>query len=152
MARKPPADGHTNRADLETEIAELVAVLTNYPPGKRPYFGAPSRCPTCADFGLVTNVDHATGRCDNQCPVCKRVWVITIRALNEHARRDHPTTVAPEGTGALLTALATAEARTEAAPPLPPPPPPPPPPPAALPPTAPVGLLRRFRRTTLGPA
>ncbi len=140
MARKHQANQDAVRAAVETEIAELVVVLANYPTGKRPHFGAPSRCPDCSDFGLVTSVDHTAGRCENQCPVCKRVWAITVRALNEHTRRARPTASAHQGTGALLRALAAAEPMR------------PPPPAVTNPPAAPVLFLRRVRRMMIRPA
>ncbi len=134
MARNRHIDDETTRAALENEIGDLVAVLSHYAAGKRPSFGAPSRCPDCGDFGMVTAVDHANGRCENQCTVCKREWAITVRALNEHARRPNPAMLPHHGTGALLTALHAAEAT-------------PPPAVPAVPavPLAPPPRLRLFR-------
>jgi hypothetical protein len=144
MARTRNADDQTLRAALETEIGELVAVLSHYAPGKRPCFGAPSRCPDCGDFGMVTAVDHGIGRCQNECPVCKREWAITVRALNEHARRPNPMTLPHHGTGALLAALHAAEATS--------PPAAPAVPAVSVTPPPRLRLFRGVRQTMIRPA
>ncbi len=108
MIRKRQDNTRSVQAELEAEVGDLAAVLTNYGPGKRPCFGAPSRCPDCSDFGMVTGVDHVLGRCENRCTVCTREWVITVRALDEHARRPDLVVAVHRGTGALAAALAAA--------------------------------------------
>jgi hypothetical protein len=137
MSRKRQAEQDAARVDLENEVTELIAVLANYPAAKGPHFGAPSRCPQCGDFGLVTRVDQAIGRCDNRCPVCKREWVITVRAINEHARHPHPASVATVGTGALTAALTAAN---------------PPQQPAARPGSAPFPSFGQVGRNVIRPA
>jgi hypothetical protein len=109
MRQKRETQQRAHEATLEQDVADLVAVLARYPDGKRPCFGAPSRCPDCGDFGMVDQVDQARGRCLNRCLVCSRQWVITVGALNEVAkwRAAKP---AYQGTGALTAALAAASA------------------------------------------
>jgi hypothetical protein len=108
--KRETGHGSSDRT-LEDEIVGLVAVLARYPEGKRPCFGAPSRCPDCGDFGMVERVDQAEGRCENRCVLCAREWTISVRAMNELVRRSadgsDPVRVR---TGALFEALTAAGA------------------------------------------
>ena len=108
MNRKQRAKQDAARDDLEIEVSELIAVLANYAAAKGHASVHRRAVPQCGDFGLVTRVDQAIGRCDDQCPVCRREWVITIRALNEYARHPDPAAAATAGTGALTRHVAAA--------------------------------------------
>jgi hypothetical protein len=117
MMRKRPAERSVRRRVVcDVEMADLDAVMAQYPAGKGPFFGAPTRCPDCGDFGMIDSVDRAEGHCQNHCMVCKREWVITLGALRERDRRPaHQATEAPlPSSGALYAALT--EARPEPAP------------------------------------
>ena len=102
--RKPqPQTVTQDEAGLEDELVTLASVLANYPPGTVLYFGSPSRCPECGDYGLVGTVAHDTGRCTNHCRVCRRDWTITRRAVRAH--RQAPVRPTPVGRGVLYEAL-----------------------------------------------
>jgi hypothetical protein len=142
IRRRKTADNRAPRSDarIEDELAMLRAVLAHYPQGAKLFFGSPSRCPECGDYGLVVNVAHDTGRCSNNCRVCRRDWVITRRALRAH-RAAPAVAPKPIGRGVLYEALlaegpvadAPAEPVTAAPPPEIPMPAPPSPPTAVTP-------------------
>jgi CheY-like chemotaxis protein len=120
IRRRKTADKRVSQDDagLSDELAILRAVLSHYPPGTQLFFGSPSRCPECGDYGLVGHVAHDTGRCTNSCRVCRRDWVITKRALRAH--RETPVAPKPVGRGVLYEALVAAETAA-AEPPIEPP-------------------------------
>ena len=74
-------DDSDDQATLDAEVDTVLRVLMNYPPGAELSFGGPVRCPLCANFGLVEEVDRVHGRAFNRCPSCKHAWVVTMRAL-----------------------------------------------------------------------
>src|SRR4051794_13644496 len=68
-------------AAVQREIDTVLRVLAQYPPATRISFGAPVRCPSCANFGLVEHVNSAAGVSYNHCVGCGLDWIITVRAL-----------------------------------------------------------------------
>lgn len=74
-------DDSNDPAEFDAEVDTVLRVLTNYPPGTALSFGAPVRCPLCSNFGLVEQVDRATGRAYNRCPSCTNTWVMSVRAM-----------------------------------------------------------------------
>ncbi len=68
-------------AVLQSEIDTVLRVLAQYPPDTRISFGAPVRCPSCANFGLVEHVNTTTGASFNHCVGCGLDWVMTVRAM-----------------------------------------------------------------------
>ena len=102
LIRRKRRDDEGDEAALADEIAVVERVLAQYPPGTSINFGAPTRCPTCADFGLVEHVDPS-GVCTNRCLRCATSWIITVRGLRAQrdTRRVAPRSVVPPlGTGA----------------------------------------------------
>lgn len=71
---------------LADEVDVVARVLAHYQEGSPPAFGAPTRCPRCADYGLVEQVDPVRRASHNRCLTCGHSWVITARALR--AARD----------------------------------------------------------------
>ena len=67
---------------MDAEIAVAREVLGNSPAGTQLMFGAPTRCPGCADFGYVDAVIEDAGATFNQCFRCERRWTITQRAID----------------------------------------------------------------------
>jgi CheY-like chemotaxis protein len=96
LIRRKRRDDDGGEAALAAEVAIVERVLGQYPPGTSISFGAPTRCPTCADFGLVEHVDPA-GRCANRCLRCASSWEITARGIRaqREARRVVPRAVVP---------------------------------------------------------
>jgi CheY-like chemotaxis protein len=79
---------------LAAEVGTVLRVLDNYPPGTALSFGAPTRCPTCGNFGLVLGLDGVDGgRSFNRCVSCAAQWMISARALRA-ARTAAPATSA----------------------------------------------------------
>jgi CheY-like chemotaxis protein len=77
------------------ELGTVRRVLENYPPGSSLTFGAPTRCPRCANFGLVLGLDGmGGGRSFNRCVSCQAEWTITARAVR--AARSGQRAVVPE--------------------------------------------------------
>jgi CheY-like chemotaxis protein len=67
---------------LAAEVGTVLRVLDSYPSGTTLSFGAPTRCPTCANFGLVLGLDGVDGgRSFNRCVSCGSQWMISARAL-----------------------------------------------------------------------
>ena len=115
----------------DEEMQEVALVLANYTPDKLPFFGAPTRCPECRDYGMVDSVEH--GVCRNHCSICNREWTITARALRAFRQSPAgqplvPAAPAVPKVGALAAALARQAERGGS------PPPRPEPRPAATPP------------------
>ncbi len=84
MARKPFRRKKIDVEDpaaLQSEIDVVLRVLAQYPPDTRISFGAPVRCPSCANFGLVEHVNPAAGVSVNHCVACGLDWVMTIRGM-----------------------------------------------------------------------
>lgn len=79
--RQPDDDG------LPEELATVARVLAGYGHGSLPAFGAPTKCPVCASYGLVT-MDPVARAAHNRCVSCGHAWTITARALR--AAREHP--------------------------------------------------------------
>jgi CheY-like chemotaxis protein len=79
--RLPDDDG------LPEELATLARVLAGYGQAALPAFGAPTKCPVCASYGLVT-MDPVARAAHNQCVSCGHGWTITARALR--AAREQP--------------------------------------------------------------
>lgn len=68
-------------SDLAREIHEAAPVLERYR-GAPPAFGAPTRCPSCPTFGMVTTITRTpVVAAENECPGCRTTWTITRRAL-----------------------------------------------------------------------
>jgi CheY-like chemotaxis protein len=110
-----------DQQSLERELETLATVLAWYPPGTQLNFGSPSRCPDCGDYGLVERVSHSTGVCSNHCRVCRRDWIVTLRAIR--AERNRTKTRPPAGLSARtpgIGAFYQAIIETEAAPETPP--------------------------------
>lgn len=63
------------------ELAILSRCLRHYPAGTKLNFGAPVRCPQCADFGMVTEVNPAAGVTSFFCMQCGIDWSLTRRAI-----------------------------------------------------------------------
>jgi CheY-like chemotaxis protein len=80
---RPRADTAGRDADheLSAEIDVLERIRARYPQGTRLHFAAPTRCPRCAEYGLVDEVDLVAGRAENRCLECGCEWVVTVRAL-----------------------------------------------------------------------
>jgi len=68
-------------AILQGEIDTVLRVLAQYPPDTRISFGAPVRCPSCSNFGLVEHVNQAAGAAHNRCVGCGLDWVMTVRGM-----------------------------------------------------------------------
>jgi hypothetical protein len=71
-------------------------------------FGAPSRCPACADFGFVDAVIEHPGATFNQCVGCDRRWTITRRAI-EAVEAGPPEAPRPSTKGVLFERLERAK-------------------------------------------
>ena len=91
LIRRKRRDDDGDAAALAAEITVVERVLAQYPPGTSISFGAPTRCPTCGDFGLVEHVGN--GVCVNRCLRCAFSWRITMRALQ--ARKEARSVAAP---------------------------------------------------------
>jgi len=95
-------------AVLQSEIDTVLRVMAQYPPDTRISFGAPVRCPSCANFGLVEHVNQAAGAAYNHCVGCGLDWVMTIRGMRA-AREAVSATFGPTPTApAFDTAPASA--------------------------------------------
>lgn len=84
MARKPfkrKRDTAEDPAVFQQELDQVQRVLAHYPPGTTLSFGAPVRCPICANFGLVEDLDRVTRRTRNRCVSCGDEWVLSARAI-----------------------------------------------------------------------
>jgi CheY-like chemotaxis protein len=66
---------------LAAEIDVVERVRGRYPRKVRINFGAPTRCPRCAEYGLVDRVDLVAGDSDHRCLECGNTWSISVRAL-----------------------------------------------------------------------
>jgi hypothetical protein len=96
---------------LADELHELDQVLARYPAGQLPFFGAPTRCPECGNYGMIDSVSQ--GRCVNHCPVCPRTWTITVRAMRAARSRPAGTVVGDASVlehGTLTAAITRASA------------------------------------------
>lgn len=87
--------GHRRNAPQHNlSAAELdIALQIRHNTGSPLTFGAPTRCPRCANYGLVDSVNEATGRQVNHCPVCFEHWTLVreaIEAANEAAAAPDP--------------------------------------------------------------
>jgi len=81
--RKPDTTATTSITD---EIRTVERVMARYP-GRRPLtFGAPTRCPSCGEWGLVDDVRGLAAH--NHCYFCAVEWVITVRALRAVEKAD----------------------------------------------------------------
>jgi len=89
MFRKKSDDG-AEQVALAAELTVVNDVLRTYPAGSKLSFGAPTRCPQCANFGFVQNTNHAAGTCTTNCLSCHISWVITARALKAYATATRP--------------------------------------------------------------
>lgn len=81
MFRRRGGSADEPSAAVEAEVSILRQMLLHYPRGQRPNFGAPTRCPSCGDFGFIHGVDHAKGATFNECFSCGAQWVVTRRGL-----------------------------------------------------------------------
>jgi CheY-like chemotaxis protein len=119
LFRKKPEDD-TGQAALAAELSILNGVLRQYPAGAQLNFGAPSRCPTCGNFGFVQHVNHAGGLCTTSCLGCHITWTITRRALRAHAAAAADRSVPAPTLGTAFHAKLAAEAARAPAPSAPP--------------------------------
>jgi DNA-binding NarL/FixJ family response regulator len=88
--RKPDMTNrdHEARARLAAEIATVRAVLARYHRDTKLHFGAPTRCPRCADYGFVRAVNRHRGVSHHDCFSCHAEWIISAAALK--AVEDEP--------------------------------------------------------------
>lgn len=91
--RKPD---HMDTDTLADEIALVRRVMAQSSEPRHLVFAAPTRCPECAEFGLVDEVS-LVATC-NHCYLCDTQWVITRRALNAVAAEG----LTPVATGGVL--------------------------------------------------
>jgi len=89
FGRKKATDNEDD-VNLEAELATLRSILAHYPPATLLHFGSPSRCPDCGDYGMVERTNHADGACVNHCRVCRRDWIVTLRALRAYRNAPEP--------------------------------------------------------------
>jgi len=88
--RKKQPTTTTDVEELASEMAVVSAVVAQYPSREATvHFGAPTRCPRCANFGFVDDVDRQSGTCENSCMSCGESWTLTRRAIKaERAMRS----------------------------------------------------------------
>ena len=82
--KKSNGDDGAGPSAAEDDVVR--AVLMHSPPRTVLSFGAPTRCPTCGDFGFVESVQHGAGICQNHCFGCGNDWTITRRAIDAQSR------------------------------------------------------------------
>lgn len=91
-------------AILQREIDTVLRILANYPPDTTLSFGAPVRCPMCANFGLVEHLDRERHVTQNRCVSCGNEWIVSARALRA-ARETMAASLDPVGVTGFLDDL-----------------------------------------------
>jgi hypothetical protein len=107
-AREVPTESSFALTSVDAEVAVARQVLDRSPEGSQLVFGAPSRCPSCGDFGYVDAVIEQVGAVFNQCFRCERRWTITRRAI-EAVETGHTEAPQPPARGVLLERLERAK-------------------------------------------
>jgi len=83
---------------VENEIETVIQIMERTPGHRPPIVGAPTRCPSCGEWGLVDHSDpHASA---NHCYLCGTEWTLTRRAVAAIA--DNVTFIDADRSGALF--------------------------------------------------